>query len=323
MSVKKWRQWAEEKSKLDEQTEEIHQKFKMDKINKEFGQLSGEEFFKPITKRLDEKRSATVEEEEEEEEEQAPDYTMDEFDESYPFGDEFRPDAPTPPPSPPPPSYQEVVDDDDDDFPPPPPQSLMEEKKSTRKEWGKPEPVKKEYPHESTLLQTVNQLISKYKNDPNYKVKSKKSPLHGYSIEDLKQVRDGIYAKRGVPKKVFEKQLQAGKYRLKSTPPHKKRETTPTPLEKAVMSRRPAFELSDDEDDYSKQDWETEGSGIADEAEAEKLINQLYLSLGSIKAGNNSIKQKNQVLFLLDSLVELGTIDKKKKKKIISDYIKQ
>jgi len=105
-------------------------------------------------------------------------------------------------------------------------------------------------------LQTVNQLITKFGNDPNYKVKSKNSPLYGYSIEDLKKVRDGIFAKRGVPKTVFEKQLQAGKYRLKSTPPHKKRETTPTPLEKAVMSRRPAFELSDDEDDFSKQDWE-------------------------------------------------------------------
>ena len=47
--MKKWHQLAEEKSKLDKQTEEIHQKFKMDKINKEFGQLSGEEFFKLIT----------------------------------------------------------------------------------------------------------------------------------------------------------------------------------------------------------------------------------------------------------------------------------
>ena len=173
MSIKKWLKLAEEKAKLNEQTKEIHQKFKMDKINKEFGQLSGEEFFKPITKRLDQ-NSTTVEEEEEEEQE-VPDYTMDEFDETYPFGDEFRPDAPTPsstPPSPPPPSYQEVVDDDDD-FPPPP-QSLMEEKKSTRKEWGKPEPVKKEFSHESTLLQTVNQLITKFGNDPNYKVKSKR-----------------------------------------------------------------------------------------------------------------------------------------------------
>ena len=177
MSVKKWHQSAEEKTLLDEQTEEIHQKFRMVKINKEFGQLSGEKFFKPITKRLDEK-STTVEEEEEEEQE-FPDYTMAEFDETYPFGDEFRPDAPTPAPSPepsptpppsPPPSYQEVDDDDDDGFPPPP-QSLMEEKKSTRKEWGKPEPVKTEYSHESTLLQTVNQLITKFGNDPNYKVK--------------------------------------------------------------------------------------------------------------------------------------------------------
>jgi len=47
------------------------------------------------------------------------------------------------------------------------------------------------------------------------------------------------------------------------------------------------------------------------------------LSLGSIKAGNSSIKLKNQVLYLLDSLVEHGTIDKKEKKKIITDYILQ
>ena len=323
MSVKKWQQLAKEKTVLDKQTEEIHQKFKMDKINKEFGQLSGEEFFKPITKRLDEK-STTVEEEEEEEEQEVPDYTMDEFDGTYPFGDELRPDvptpapSPTPPPSPPPPSYNEVVDDDDD-FPPPP-QTLME-KKSTRKEWGMPEPVKKEYSHESTLLQTVNQLITKFGNDPNYKVKSKNSPLYGYSMEELKKVRDGIYAKRGVTKTALEKQLQAGKYRLKSIPPQEKREITKTPLEKAVMSRRPAFELSDNEDDFPEQDWETEGSGIADEAE--KLIDQLHLSLGSIKAGNSSKKLKNQVLYLLDSLVELGTINKKQKKKIISDYIHQ
>ena len=52
MSVKKWQQLAEEKSKLDKQTEEIHQKFRMNEINKEFGQLSGEELFRPIKKGL-------------------------------------------------------------------------------------------------------------------------------------------------------------------------------------------------------------------------------------------------------------------------------
>jgi len=36
------------------------------------------------------------------------------------------------------------------------------------------------------------------------------------------------------------------------------------------MSRRPVVGPSDDEEDFSEQDWETEGSGFAT---AEKLIN--------------------------------------------------
>jgi len=87
------------------------------------------------------------------------------------------------------------------------------------------------------------------------------------------------------------------------------------------MSRRPAFELSDNEEDFSEQDWETSGNGIVDEAE--QIIDQLYLSLASIKSGNSSIKLKNQVLYLLDLLVKLCTIDKQQKKKIITDYILQ
>ena len=50
--MKNWRQKAKEKLNLDEQTEEIHQKFRMDKINKEFGQLSGEEFLNQSQKDL-------------------------------------------------------------------------------------------------------------------------------------------------------------------------------------------------------------------------------------------------------------------------------
>ena len=174
---------AEEKTVLDKQTEEIHQKFRMDKINKEFGQLSGEELFKPITKRLDEKSSDNVEDEEEEEQE-VPDYTMDEFDEINPFGDEFRPDAPTPAPSPPttpttpattttplvptsqPPPYQEF-----DDFPLPPP-PLMEEnvmpgtsKDETREETSK-------------RLRNVKSILAKFGSDPTYKVKSKGSKYY-------------------------------------------------------------------------------------------------------------------------------------------------
>jgi len=204
----------------------------MDKISKEFRQLSGEELFKPITKRLDEKSSTTTQEVEE-----SPVYAMDEFDRTNPFGDEFRPDGPTPAPSPPPspeptspPPYEDV---DDDDFPPPPP-PLMEEK-STRKEWGMLGPVEPEYLHESTLLQTFNQLITKYGDDPNYIVKSKNSPLHGYSVVELKKIRDGIYEKRRATQPLS-KQLQQGKQSLKSTPPSKSKESPPTSLEKAVMS---------------------------------------------------------------------------------------
>ena len=84
------------------------------------------------------------------------------------------------------------------------------------------------------------------------------------------------------------------------------------------MSRRPSVAYSDDDDEQDfpvyEQDWETEGSGITDEAE--KLIKQLYLSLGSIKVGNSSIKLKKQVFSLLDSLVELGIINKKEKTKL-------
>jgi len=240
---------------------------------------------------------------------------MDEFDEINPFGDEFRPHAPSPelPLPPPPPSPTPTTTsylDVDDDFPQPP-SPLMKEK-SARKEWGMPRPVEPEYKHESILLQTVNQLITKYGNDPNYKVGKSKLGLGGKNIAELKKIRDGINKRRGT--QPLSKQLQQGKQRLKSTP-LQKREIPPTPLEKAITSRRPYLEPSDGDEDFSEQDWETEGSGIPDEAE--KIIEQLHLSLGSIKAGNNSIKLKKQVLHLLDSLVELGILNKKEKKKLL------
>ena len=250
MSIQKWHQLAEEKSAVDQQTQDIHQKFRMNKISKEFGQLSGEELFKPITKRLDEKSSTTTQEVKE-----SPDCAMDEFDRTNPFGDEFRPDAPTPAPSPPPspspePTSPPPYDDDDDAFPPPPP-PLMEET-SKRKEWAKPEPVELEY-HESTRLQTINRLITQHGNDSNYRVKSKPSPFHGYSAKGLEKERNEIYARRAT--QPLSKQLQQGKQSLKSTPQRKSKKSTPTSLEKAVMSRRPFVEPSDDEEDSSEQDW--------------------------------------------------------------------
>ena len=98
-----------------------------------------------------------------------------------------------------------------------------------------PGPVEPEYPHESTLLQTVNQLITKYGNDPFSRVKSKESQIYGYSVEELKKVRDEIYENRRATQPLS-KQLQQGKQSLKATPPRKSKESPPTSLEKAVMS---------------------------------------------------------------------------------------
>ena len=232
---------AKEKSAIDQQTEEIHQKFRMDKINKEFGQLSGEEFFKPITKRLDEKSSDNVEEEEEEEEEQeVPDYTMDEFDEINPFGDEFRPDAPTPAPTSPEPTSSPPYDDDDgDDFPPPPP-PLMEET-SKRKEWAKPGPVEPEYQHESILLQTVNQLITKYGNDPNYKVGKSKLGLKGKTIAELKKIRDGINEKKGNKRISFFETVTGGEKETEVHFPTRKKRKASNALGKSCREPKTFF----------------------------------------------------------------------------------
>ena len=243
MSIQKWHQLAEEKLAVDQQIQDIHQKFRMDKISKEFGQLSGEKLFKPITKRLDEKSSTTMQEVE-----KSPDYAMDEFDRTNPFGDEFRPVAPTPAPSPPPsPSPQYQYDDDGGDFPPPPPfqyddgvdlppSSQPLEETSKQKEWAKPGPVEPKYPHETTLLAMVNQLITKFGNDPNYTVGESKLGLEGKTIADLKKIRDGIYEKRRATQPLSEK-LEEGKKNPKPTPSRKSKEYPPTCLEKAVMSR--------------------------------------------------------------------------------------
>ena len=109
---------------------------------KEFPQISGEELFKPITKRLDK----AAKEPEPAEEPAGPNYEMEEFDSLNPFDDEFRPDAETPPPSP---SAEEEGSDE-------------EGKTTTRKAWEAP--VATPFPpgtHESTDLGTIKQLITK------------------------------------------------------------------------------------------------------------------------------------------------------------------
>ena len=53
MSMKKWQKLVSEKAEVEQQNDKILAAIKNTKINKGFGQLSGEDLFKPITSRLD------------------------------------------------------------------------------------------------------------------------------------------------------------------------------------------------------------------------------------------------------------------------------
>ena len=293
MSMKKWQKLASEKAEVEQQNDKILAVIKNTKINKGFGQLSGEDLFKPITSRLD---KLQVGDSNSKEEEEVPDYGMDEFDLNNPFDGDFNPDAETPPPSPTPsptPSSPSPTSS-----PPPlsptstplPPLAEEEETELMEEEQPstsgvKPQPSKWGPPQElvikgseSTDLQTLNSMLTKNKNNPNYVVKSKTSKFHNYTLADIKKARDEILERRKkgikIPQRYFE-----------------------------------SMEPSDEE---------MEGSGSVD---PNALVERLHLSLASIQAGNTSLKLKKQVQQMLGLLVKLKEITQKEAHKILATII--
>ena len=291
MSMKKWQKLVSEKAEVEQQNDKILAVIKNTKINKGFGQLSGEDLFKPITSRLEKLQVGAAPKEEKEE---VPDYGMDEFDLNNPFDGDFNPDAETPPPTPsptPPPSPSPSS-------PPPlsptstplPPLAEEEETELMEEEQPstsgvKPQPSKWGPPQElvikgseSTDLQTLNSMLTKNKNNPNYVVKSKTSKFHNYTLADIKKARDEILERRKkgikIPQRYFE-----------------------------------SMEPSDEE---------MEGSGSVD---PNALVERLYLSLASIQAGNTSLKLKKQVQQMLGLLVKLKEITQKEAHKILGSII--
>ena len=289
MSMKKWQKLVSEKAEVEQQNDKILAAIKNNKINKEFGQLSGEDLFKPITSRLDKLQVGAAPKEEEE---QIPDYGMDEFDLNNPFDGDFNPDAETPLPSPTPtptpsPTPSPIS------TPPPSPTStplpplaeeeeteLMESPAKKPSKWGPPkEPVIRG--SESVDLQTLSSMLTKNKDNPNYVVKSKKSKFYGYTLEDIKEARNEILARR------------QGQF----MPPT---DWMPPPP---------------DEDELER---EMEGSGSVD---PNALVERLHISLASIQAGNTSLKLKKQVQQMLGLLVKLKEITQKEAHKILSNII--
>ena len=296
MSMKKWRKLVDEKAEVEQQNDSILAAIKNNKINKEFGQLSGEDLFKPITSRLD---KLQVGDSNSKEEEEVPDYGMDEFDLNNPFDGDFNPDAETPPPSPlpsPSPSPTPTPSPSPTLSPPPSPTStplpplaeeeemeLMEESGASPGEkpskWGPPQELVIEG-SESTDLQVLNSMLTKNKNNPNYVVKSKKSKFYKKTLAEIKKARDEILERRKKGIKI------------------------------------PIQQLMPDVDD--EPDREMEGSGSVD---PNALVERLYLSLASIQAGNTSLKLKKQVKQMLGLLVKLKEITQKEAHKILGSII--
>ena len=294
MSMKKWQKLASEKAEVEQQNDKILAVIKNTKINKGFGQLSGEDLFKPITSRLDklqvgDSNSAA------EPKEEVPDYGMDEFDLNNPFDGDFNPDAetplPTPTPSPTPsPTSSPPLSPTSTPLPPLAEEEeteLMEEMeeeqpstsgvKPKESKWGSPQELVIKG-SESVDLQTLNRLLTVNKDNPNYVVKSKTSKFHNYTLADIKKARDEILERRKkgikIPQRYFE-----------------------------------SMEPSDEE---------MEGSGSVD---PNALVERLYLSLASIQAGNTSLKLKKQVKQMLGLLVKLKEITQKEAHKILGNII--
>ena len=295
MSMKKWQKLVSEKAEVEQQNDKILTVIKNTKINKGFGQLSGEDLFKPITSRLDKLQVGAAPKEEEE---QIPDYGMDEFDLNNPFDGDFRPDAETPPPSPlptPPPSPPPLPPSPPPSYytssPPPSPlpplaeeEELEEESGASPEEkpskWGSPQELVIKG-SESVDLQTLNRLLTVNKDNPNYVVKSKNSKFQGYTMAKIKKARDEILERRKRGIKIPIQQLMP--------------------------------DVDDDEPDR-----EIEGSGSVD---PNALVERLHLSLASIQAGNTSLKLKKQVKQMLGLLVKLKEITQKEAHKILGTII--
>ena len=286
--MKKWQKLASEKAEVEQQNDKILAVIKNTKINKGFGQLSGEDLFKPITSRLDklqigDSNSAA------EPKEEIPDYGMDEFDLNNPFDGDFNPDAetplptPTPSPTPSPPlsptstPLPPLAEEEETELM----EEMEEEQPSTSEtKWGPPQELVIKG-SESVDLQTLNRLLTVNKDNPNYVVKSKTSKFYKYTMADIKKARDEILERRKRGIKIPIQQLMP--------------------------------DVDEDEPDR-----EMEGSGSVD---PNALVDRLHLSLASIQAGNTSLKLKKQVQQMLGLLVKLKEITQKEAHKILSTII--
>ena len=181
MSMQRWKKMAEEKAAADAQTRQIRQTIRKNQIAKKCGQLSSEELFEPITRRLDQQAAQLTAE--------TPD-----------GADTEGPNAPTPPPSPPPLPPTPTEEDDVHGFVFPPHPEFAEgtegAEKPQRAKWKKAKVTNfLEKTNESNRLRTITSPISKMKRNLSYKM-VKTGEMKGYTLAGLEKARDKIFELR-------------------------------------------------------------------------------------------------------------------------------
>ena len=81
-----------EKQRVEQQSGEILNAFKTRKIKKELRNIEYDRLLIPVTIRLDKKKQPFPDSVMEDESQPSPDYSMDEFDRTNPFGAKLQPD---------------------------------------------------------------------------------------------------------------------------------------------------------------------------------------------------------------------------------------
>ena len=293
MSMKKWRQLVNEKAEVEQQNKSILAAIKNNKINEELGQLSGEKLFKPITSRLDARQEETAPEE------QVPDYGMDEFDLNNPFDGDFKPDEETPSPTstpPPSPTWGEPHTPESTPLPP-----LAEGEETELLEGGvnpTPQPS-------SGATPKVTPKESKWE--------SPKPPgIKGSESVDLQTLNSMLTKNKDNPAYVV-KSPKSKFYGYSLADIKAARDEI---LDRRKGNKQPQLPKSDLP--RSDPDWELEGSGTVD---PNALVEQLHLSLASIRAGNTSLKLKKQVEYMLGFLEAAGEITQREVHNILRSII--
>ena len=329
MSIRIWKEIADQKKQVENQRETILNAFKQRSVEDQVGVLKAEKLFQPITKLLGKK----------EEENQFPDYDVDDqtrlFKNELPFGEgdykkemvvEAEPEEDPYEDLEPfteeemmvPATESEAGSDDEiiplpeksspdpeEITPLPVPEELGEEvfpgekqppSYSQATKGDKPPKYKEPRDDDSSDLTTLAKFLKNSEGKPNSIIKTKKSKFFGMNVEQARYQVRKIYTERA--KKVLEKRDRKTTIGQKGLGPYVGKSN------KEMRAMIAEFEKG-------KGKAQT-GSGFT------SLVNRLSLGISSIVAGNTSIKLRKEISSIAKLLHQKGIISKEQKNEVLS-----